>query len=312
MPSPLAKFARRRGSPCLLFLLLVGGLSIPGCGKSGFQLDNGKPALVVKNASVGRQAKYIDGADPKTFKALKNAEDAQATYAADAKQVYIGYWNCVMPIEAADSASFSILTSDGAYTADNERVYWFGVELPGADPSTFRIVKNPCAIDSQRAYIGITPLEVHSVKHFEVLQVYGFDPPIGNQHEKVVIKDPTNVVVSSWSRDGVAYYWGATELPSADYNTVVILNESYAKDQTTAYFQGKPIRGADAESFMVVGPGPGKARDKRSEFERGNRVPARQVRARRTGPQRDTPLEPRVDLPSRADPSSERVPYRKE
>lgn len=255
------------------FFLSMGVLLLNGCGKSGFQLDHGKPAIVAVNASEGRRVRYIPGADAASFKPLDNADDTEVAYASDVTRVYIAMYNYdAMPVESAHPATFTILTKDGAYTADKDRVYWFGVELAGADPTTFRVVKSPCAVDSQRAYIGITPLEVHSVENFEVLQVDSFESPIANRDQHLVVKDPNKAYVSSWSRDGVAYYWGATELEGADYDSLVLLNEFYAKDKATVYFKGKPIRRADADSFMVVGPGSISARDKGGEFESGQRV----------------------------------------
>ena len=177
-----------------------------------------------------------------------------------------------MPVELADPATFTILTTDGAYTADKQRVFWFGVELAGADPATFRVAKSPCAVDSQRAYIGIEPLELFSVEDFEVLQVNGFDPPIENKSGKLMTRDRDEAYVVSWSRDGTAYYWGATELEGADYDSLVLLGDWYAKDNATVYFEGVPMPRADAESFQVIGPAGYSARDERYEYEGGKRV----------------------------------------
>ncbi len=253
-----------------LFSLLVVWLLFGG--GTGFQIENGKPAIVSDNAAYGRKSRPIPGADAATFKALENAKGARATYALDAKQVYIGYWHNAMSIDSADPATFSIFTPDGAYTKDKDRVYWFGVELEGADPATFRIIKSPYAIDANRAFAGITPFAVRSLENFEVLKIDGFDPPIINRHRNLVIKDRSEVSVFGWSRDGIAYYWGSTKLKGAAYDSLTILNTCHAKDKKTVYYRGKRIRGADAESFVIVGPGDVCGRDKNYEYKLGKRI----------------------------------------
>ncbi|QDU57492.1 DKNYY domain-containing protein [Aeoliella mucimassa] len=255
--------------PCLL----CAGFAIAGCGKPGFQIENGKPVMVEMNAAVGRESTPIPGADPKTFKPLEYGKNVNAIYAIDANQAYIGYISRAMAIPLSDPATFKIITPNGDYAADENRVYWYGVEVPGADPASFRILKTPCAVDSQRAYIGLKPLEVHSLDHFEVLQIDFWNMPIGNANGRLMAKDLREHWVPAWSRDGVAYYWEATELEGADYESLKILNDVYAKDKATVYFQGKPVRGADAETF-VVGVGMNGS-DKNHEYNTGRRVPTK-------------------------------------
>jgi hypothetical protein len=253
---------------CLICFLPL--LAVSGCGY-GFRNEGGKPALVSWTGN-GRTVRYVEGADADTFRALDNADNAEALYAADDKRVYIGKNNHSMPIESADPASFSILTPDGAYTADKQRVYWYGIELRGANPDTFRILKNPYGVDATRAYVGITPLEVHAVNDFEVLEVSGFNRPISVRSSRLVVEDPDEAHVSGWSRDGVSYYWGATELEGADYDSLVVLNECHAKDKRRVYYKGKPIPSADVETFVTVGPGDISGRDKNYEYEKGQAV----------------------------------------
>lgn len=251
-------------SMTMLSLLLIGG-----CDK-GFQMENGKPAIV--GWAGGRTVQYLDGADPNSFKVLEGKKDAKAIYAVDAERVYLGINSYAMKIDSADPSSFSILTADGAYAADEKRVFWFGVQVPGADPDSFEVLQEPYAKDSKRVYVGITPLEVHALKNFEVLKVHPFDRPISAETNRLVVKAPEDVYVSGWSRDGVAYYWAAKELEGVDYDSLVLLNDLYAKDKHQVYYEGKPIRGADAKTFEVVGPGSIAARDKDFIYEQGKAV----------------------------------------
>lgn len=241
-------------------------------GHEGFRIIKGKPAIV-HPFPVG-DVYPLRSADAATFKVLDSAEDARAIYAVDANRVYLGYRHQYMPIDLADPATFTILSEDGQYTADKDRVYWYGVELEGADPTSFRVLKAPYAVDANRVYVGISPLAVHSLENFEVLRVQGVTSPVTNTSPRGLLKekDPSKAYVNGWSRDGIAYYWGGTELEDADYDSLAILNDLHAKDKHTVYFRGKPIRGADAESFVIVGPGSISGRDKNFEYDLGKRV----------------------------------------
>lgn len=239
-------------------------------GDRGFTVYRGEPAIISWGGS--KRISYVSGADPETFVALEGKEGAEAIYAADATRVYVGVNGSALPIEGSDPQTFTILRPDGTYAADTSRVYWYGIELPGAEPQSFRLLQPPYAVDSERAYVGVLPLEVHSIRSFEVLQVSGFNLPVISQHFQLVVKDKDKAYVSGWSRDGVAYYWGTTELKGADYDSLTILNGLYAKDKNKVYYKGKPISGADAESFVTVGPGDISGRDKNYEYEKGERV----------------------------------------
>jgi len=272
MQNPL----KRIMAPAIKIVILIYSISGMGCDKGpisgkGFRVENGKPAIV-SSAPFERVVRHIPGADTKTFKSLDNAKDAQATYAVDGKRVYIGYWNHAMPIDSADPTTFSIITTDGAYAKDKERVYWFGVELEGADPATFRILEEPYAVDGSRAYAGIIPFEVHSLGNFEVLQVNGVNRPIGNRGNRLVTENRDEAYVSGWSRDGIAYYWGGTELKGADYDSLTILNDRHAKDSKSVFYRGALINGADAESFVVIRPGSIRGHDRNFEYKLGKRI----------------------------------------
>jgi hypothetical protein len=238
----------------------------------GFMLEKGKPVLVTINAAVGRKATPIPGADAATFKALDHQKDAKVVYALDSQQAYIAYKNSAMIVDRADPASFSIHTSDGTYSMDKQRVYWYGVELPGADPGSFKIIQAPYAIDAKRAYAGTTPVEVESLEKFQVLDVHYATRPIIGGRNGLEVRERKETGISGWSRDGSHYFWGVIKLERADYNSVTILNETHAKDSSRVYFRGEPIQGADAASFETVSPGVISGRDEDYEYELGKRA----------------------------------------
>ena len=177
-----------------------------------------------------------------------------------------------MLIDSADPTSFHLIASDGTYAADKEHVYWFGVVIPQADPETFRILSAPYAVDNTRAFAGIVPFEVQALEQFEVIRVGGFNLPVVNRSKGMVVKDPKEAYVSGWCRDGTAYYWGWSELEDADYESFQILNALHGKDSKSVYFRGRPIQGADAKSFNVVGPGDIRGQDKNFEYRLGVRI----------------------------------------
>jgi hypothetical protein len=253
----------------VLILCILVGFSTVGCSE-GFQFEGGKPAIV---AWVGsRSIQYLDGADPKTFRVLDSAENAVATYAMDANHVYIGVNNRAMRIESADPKTFKVLTDNGAYSADDARVYWYGVELKGADPKSFLIIKEPYGVDKERVYVGTAPIKVSSLKDFEVLRVDGVNLPVNPQMNELVLQADKKSFISGWSRDGESYYWGAVKIDGADYDSLEILNDWHAKDRSRVYYKGEPIPGVDAASFVVTGEGVIRGQDKKYEYLKGKRI----------------------------------------
>lgn len=239
--------------------------------EEGFQIVRGKPAIV-GSAPLERTVRYIREAEAESFRALDSAEGAQAIYAVDAHSVFIGMNNHAMRIESADPSSFGIMTPDGDYASDKDRVFWYGREVTGANPQTFVILKVPYGIDGHAAFAGIERFEVKNLGGFEVISVDGYDRPIGVRSGRLSLKSREDSYVSGWCRDGEVYYWGCTYLEGADYNTLSILNSQYAKDHRTVFYRGKRVPGADAESFVTVGPGDVKGKDARNEYSLGKRV----------------------------------------
>ena len=156
--------------------------------------------------------------------------------------------------DGADSATFVAL--DDHYGKDKRAVYfgdtyrdgkeYFLVKrvrvgpIVGADPASFRLLKDGYAADTLHAYYLGTPFAVRDVASFEVLE-YGY------------------------ARDRMRGYNRLTEIAGSDGASFVALDLDYAKDATHAwysYLDNDPktgrmrsvsldIKGVDAASFVT-------------------------------------------------------------
>ena len=157
-------------------------------------------------------------------------------------------------VEGADSVTFVAL--DDRYGKDKQAVYfgdtyrdgkeYFLVKrvrvgpIVGADPASFRLLKDGYAADTLHAYYLGAPFAVRDVASFEVLE-YGF------------------------TRDRMRGYNRLTEIAGSDGASFVALDLDYAKDATHAwysYLDNDPktgrmrsvsldIKGVDAASFVT-------------------------------------------------------------
>jgi hypothetical protein len=269
-----------RTSVASILLLSVVGLS--GCGE-GFKVENGKVAYTQWNESSGKVTFYGDDADPKTFQTLDHDKHARAIYARDGRRVFVLVGLRPVTVAGADPASLRVLTNDGIYAKDKSHVYYWGVEIKGADPESFRILQAPFSRDSRRAFFMTAEIQVHKTDSFEVVQPgvlltpWENAPPVVTSENRVKGSDkmiPSPNLASflfGYSRDGIAYYLGAKEIEGADYGSFVILNERYAKDKDFVYYEGSRIAHADPRSFEVVGPTVVRGRDKNGEYWDGKR-----------------------------------------
>jgi len=264
-----------------LVSLAVIGLS--GCG-DGFKVENGRVAYESWNESQGKVTNYGEDADPRTFQPLDHDKNARAIYARDARHVFMLIHTRPVTVEAADPASFTIFTIDGVYAKDNNRVYYWGVELKGADPSTFRVLQTPFSRDSKRAFVVTTEIPVHKIESFEVVHTpgvhilpWGNAPPVcssdGIKGSSSLRPEPYGATLG-YSRDGISYYLGGKEIKGVDYKSFVVLNERYAKDKNFVYYLGDPIADADPASFQVVGPTVIRGCDKNHEYVDGKHTNA--------------------------------------
>lgn len=252
-------------------LLLVAATSLAisiGCGE-GFVVHKGEPKLVGVLAG-SKTYRRVDGADAATFRSLPSDDRAKAIYAIDSRNVFIGMDGSPMQVKGARPETFQILTADGSYGADSERVFWFGLEIPTADPATFEQLTPPYARDKEGVYVGAERLQECNPDEFEVIKVWGYTPPVHPQSGRLVpVKDGAWIV--AWSKDDKHYYWAGSALEGADYQTVAILNKYFARDHGHVYFKGRVVTDADPETFSIQGRGGMKGKDRFRTYDLSDR-----------------------------------------
>lgn len=214
----------------LLILSSFTCLFLIGCGR--YAKREGKWAYIHWNEGSGWQIYYIPEADTDSFRKLKNP-----SFAADKNYVY--YQG--RPIKNADPTTFRPFHK--SYWRDAQRVFYFNLEIPNADPETFQILeKKAVAKDKNDVYSGTTPLKVEDISTFQLLQ-------------------------GPWAKDSKAYYSispvANPKKLNCDYQSFVILNDEYAKDKNSVFWQGLLIKNAHSPSFEILEHG---AKDKHRRY----------------------------------------------
>lgn len=208
----------KRSFLVIVLLVCVVCFFVAGC-KPGYKNENGKWAWVSWDEAIGRRVQFVDGAGGgASFHVLSDPE-----YAADEHYVY----HRNLKIQNADPAGFRRI--ERSYWRDATKVFFVDSEIPGADPESFKpFSKYPWARDKTDVYIGATALHVRDISTFTLLQ-------------------------GVWAKDAKAFYANsgllAYKTVPCDYQSFVILNDSYAKDKSRGYWEGKPIEGSDGASF---------------------------------------------------------------
>ena len=157
----------------------------------------------------------VAGADPETFELVVGLSDYYTVrghvsyeYARDAKRVY--YMGVEIP--GADRATFLPIGSNTAYGADHEHVFLTGIEIPYADPTTFAPLWHPL-------YEGCS--------------------------------------LSEYAKDATRVFYKNQEVIGADAQTFESLLGEYGRDAKGVYFRGVFHPEIDAESFVAPGCGYG-------------------------------------------------------
>jgi hypothetical protein len=148
-----------------------------------------------------------------------------------------GGWNDKV-VENADLKSFSEIKSDeNLYGKDESNVYYENEIIPGADPNTFKHLKEGFAIDKNRAYYYNDSIANSSQKKFEIIDGY-----YSKDWKNVFYTDKSLNVCSvndfsfvykdeesflgRWSTDGCYYYFNNYKVPSNDYKNIELFKGS--------------------------------------------------------------------------------------
>tara|TARA_R110002072_G_scaffold174802_19_gene330602 strand:- start:16735 stop:17469 length:735 start_codon:yes stop_codon:yes gene_type:complete len=161
-----------------------------------------------------------------------------------------GGWNERL-VENADIHSFSeIETNDNLYGKDKLNVYYTNEIIPGADPNTFKHIKEGYAIDKNRAYYFNDSIANSSPREFEIIDGY-FSKDWKNVFytDKSLnvcsLKDFTFVYedeesfLGRWSTDGCYYYFNNYKVPSNDYKNIELFKGSNGISKDTEFVYDK-------------------------------------------------------------------------
>lgn len=96
-------------------------------------------------------------ADPATFKTIFHS--SEFCLGADSKTVFLGEGRRVYRLSGSQASTFRLLTPDGLFACDAQRVYFKGILLPQADPNTFKILGKFTSKDAGQVFIGPAVLE---------------------------------------------------------------------------------------------------------------------------------------------------------
>ncbi|MGJ8592419.1 MAG: DKNYY domain-containing protein [Aquaticitalea sp.] len=162
----------------------------------------------------------------------------------------LGGWNESI-VEKADHKSFSKIKSNhNLYGKDKSNVYYQNRIIPGADPKTFKHVKDGYAIDKNRAYYFNDSIMNSSPKNFHIIDGY-----YSKDHQNVfytdkalnvcAVKDFSFVYkdeesfLGRWSTDGCCYYFNNYKVPSEDYKNIQLFKggRGVSKDSKQVYLK---------------------------------------------------------------------------
>jgi hypothetical protein len=222
--------------------------------------NNGKSTDVIR---------YVEGADTPTFKPMREL------YAADKASAYYNG----NKIPDADPATFHHYF--GGYAVDKNSAFFEGKKIPQSVGARFCFVSGDYYSDSKGVYC-FGALVSDDPSSFQIYLTSPWardrsDAYRGNEH--VHAKDPRTFMPISfrWAKDAKAFY-ASTFSPDrremrvpCDYDSMVVLDDTYAKDKDRGYFFGMPLVGSDPATFRVVGVD--QAEDKFALYHGYARVP---------------------------------------
>lgn len=153
------------------------------------------------------RTKVIEGADPESF------ESIQQGFSKDEKHCFYRE----LLIQKADPKTFEVL--DNEYSKDSKRVYFRSSILEGADSESFKVLDRCYAKDRNDMYFEGDAFKTCDIDKFRFLS--------GSDGDR-----------DRWSTDGCHYYMRGDRIPSDDYASVVIYENSagFAKDHRMVYY----------------------------------------------------------------------------
>lgn len=136
----------------------------------GFVVSTGGVVFRTPNSELMAPAwkEPVIMADPATFKTIFHS--TEFCLGADSKTVFMGEGRRVYRLNNSQASTFRLLTPDGRFACDAQHVYFMGLELPQADPASFKILGQFTSIDSTRVYVGPVLLQGADPMTFRIVE----------------------------------------------------------------------------------------------------------------------------------------------
>ena len=170
-------------------------------------------------------------------------------------------------LKKADYKTFiEIENNTNLYLAKDKRyIYVDGSILIGADPRTFKQIKEYYWKDKNYVYLLGYGNEVSKINSADISSFYLLDNNLwakdkksifyGSEKLEFVNRDKFIVINENWGKDDKYFYWQNLKLESIDFKTAEILNLNFIKDKYNVFFHNEIVIGCDASTFRTDGIG---------------------------------------------------------
>ncbi len=210
------------------------------------------------NRSVFCRYNKSNTIDVKTIEVLKTTdfyEGESMSYAKDKNSVY----SYCEVLEGLDPETLVVLSNE--YLKDKNDAYYLEEPMQ-ADPETFEFLGGEFAKDKNHAYfredvvMDVDPNDFKHLKGYYATDgktVYFMDVPLDGFHPDkfVTLDDQKYDEYINYATDGESIYYGYNKIQGADPSTFETLNNGYAKDKGNVYHYAD-ITSFDAPSFEVL------------------------------------------------------------
>jgi len=222
-----------------------------GSATRGFHVEDGELVYRDGHAAEHHIRIPIPGAHSASVEIFEQPKNAKVLFAKDRDRFYYtsGYTPHIGG--TCHAASFELLTKDGLYAQDKDRVYYRGLEIVGADRASFEILRYPYSKDLRRGYIAYCPIDVEDIATWKPLDdgTHGLTWLGSKNNLNPVL--PENLYTTGWSADNKMVYYGKKRRPKIDASTFEVLLMKYSKDDNCVYYCGNPIEQADPATFVA-------------------------------------------------------------
>lgn len=164
-----------------------------------------------------------------------------------------------VPMYGVDIPSFKIL-KENVYALDNSSVYYYGIPIAFAQPSSFKPLNRSYAIDSEHVFLDgelLIDAKPNDFTFFKNNTNYSksndllfykknsFTPCDAAKFQPI----PKHF---RWATDQKCVYFENQVLAGVDVNSFLPVNFQYAKDKYGVFYKSERVSGIDISSFKVV------------------------------------------------------------